>query len=254
MCFFSLHNEGPPINYPPAQAMKATQGLVNGEAATAAMLRAMADCFQAMASMVETGGATVAAWGEMAAGADVMRNGKAAEVHTKYNAIFTALEQTVERITFSVVKYRELQDYGRSALAEGRGEDFERALVQLGAGGFDAMVLRRIELLRKLKNRVQLLQKMQASGAELLATNNFAEFFLWFMEPIRDVSLAVHSLYDEGIRGAQAAHRAMNQTTRMVGEELSADFLKLAQMAMPMPMAPAGNGVGAAAPRHQSHG
>jgi len=227
MCFFSLHNEGPPINFAPSEAIKVSQGLVTGELATSAMLRAMADCFQAMAYMVDTGGASVATWGEVIGGAadPVALGAKAAELQVTYNGIFDSLQQTVDRITFSVQKYRELQEYARSALAEGRGVDFEQALVRLGVGGFDAMVQRRIELLRKLKTRVQLLKQLQPTGAQILATNNYADFFQWFMQPMRDLSIAAHELYDEGIRGARASHQAMNQTSQMVGEELSSDIL-----------------------------
>jgi hypothetical protein len=256
MCFFSLHNEGPPINFPPAEAQKVAQGLVTGEVATATLLRSIADCFQAMASMVETGGATVQAWGAFAASADPAAQARlSAEVNKHYAGIFQALDETVGRITLSIQKYRELQHYGRGALAEGRGTDFEQSLIRLGTGGFDAMVQRRIELLRKLKSRVQILRRLQTDGAELLASNNFAEFFLWFMQPIRDLSLAVHDLYDEGIRGAQASHRAMNQTCEMLGEELPADLLSRS----PMPMSAAaigaaqnGRGASAAMVHHRS--
>jgi hypothetical protein len=227
MCFFSLHNEGPPINFDPSEAVKVSQGLVIGELATSAMLRAMADCFQAMAYMVDTGGASVSTWGEVIGGTanPAALQAKAAEIQTSYTNIFDSLQQTVDRITFSVQKYRELQEYAQSALAEGRGVDFEQALVRLGVGGFDAMVQRRIELLRKLKTRVQLLQQLQAAGTQILATNNYADFFQWYMQPMRDLSIATHELYDEGIRGARASHQAMNQTSRMVGEELSVDIL-----------------------------
>lgn len=227
MCFFSLHNEGPPINYDSSVAVKVSEGLVTGELATSAMLRAMADCFQAMAHMVDTGGTSVSTWGEVIGGtADpAALQAKAAEIQTSYTSIFNSLQQTVDRITFSVQKYRELQEYAQGALADGRGEDFEQALGRLGVGGFDAMVQRRIELLRKLKTRVQLLRQLESTGAQILAANNYADFFQWFMQPMRDLSIAVHELYDEGVRGARASHQAMNQTCRMVGEELSGDML-----------------------------
>jgi hypothetical protein len=234
MCFYSIHNEGPPINCDPALAVTVTQGLVTGEAATSSMLRAMADCFQAMASMVDTGGATVAIWGEAVAASTIgdpsSFAAKAAGIGAKYAGIFRALDQTVERITFSIQKYRELQEYAHSALAAGRGEDFEKAFTQLGVGGFDGMVMRRIELLRKLKVRVQILTKLQTEGAKLLDSQNFPEFFMWFMQPMRDLSIALHDLHEEGLRGALASHRAMNQTCRMVGEELPGDILTNARM------------------------
>src|SRR5205085_8075769 len=65
MCFFSLHNECPPVNYATAEAMKVTDGLVAGERATAETLRAIADCVTAMASIVDAGGGTVAGFGEL---------------------------------------------------------------------------------------------------------------------------------------------------------------------------------------------
>lgn len=227
MCFFSLHNEGPPINHDPSVAVKVSQGLVTGELATSAMLRALGDCFQAMAHMVDTGGTSVSVWGDVIGGAadPAALTAKGAQLQTSYAGIFDSLRQTVDRITFSVQKYRELQEYARGALAEGRDEDFERALLRLGVGGFDAMVQRRIELLRKLKTRVQLLRQLEQTGAQILAANDYADFFQWFMQPMRDLSIAVHELYDEGIRGARASHQAMNQTCRMVGEELSGDIL-----------------------------
>src|SRR5579872_6587533 len=103
MCFFSLHNEGPPINFPPLEAQKVTQGLVTGEAATATMLRAIGDCFQAMASMVDTGGATVGAWAAIASGAvadPTAQSRMILEINKNYAGIFQALEQTVDRINF----------------------------------------------------------------------------------------------------------------------------------------------------------
>src|SRR5215203_5297477 len=126
MCFFSLHNGGPPINYDASEAVKVSKGLVTGELATSSMLRAMADCFQAMAYMVDTGGTAVSVWGQVIGGsanpADLAAT--AADMRASYNSIFDALDQTVNRITFSVQKYRELQEYARGALAEGRGEEF----------------------------------------------------------------------------------------------------------------------------------
>jgi hypothetical protein len=227
MCFFSLHNECPPVNYATAEAMKVTDGLVAGEEATSSMLRAMGDCLQAMAYMVDTGGGAVATFGEMVSGAGpadpAALETRAKELRASYDRCFDVLAETVERITFSVQKYRELGEYARGALEEGRGVNFEQALVRLGNGGFDAMVQRRIEFLRRLKVRVQLLRRLQPAGAELLATNQFADFFLWFMQPIRDVNVAVHELYGEALRGALESHTAVLQTCRLVGEELPLD-------------------------------
>jgi hypothetical protein len=224
MCFFSLHNECPPVNYSTAEAMKVTDGLVAGEQATAAMLRAMQDCIGAMACVVDAGGGTVAGFGHLlnARGAPdpAEMAAKAAEVRGSYHGIFTTLSETEGRITFAVQKYRELQEYARGALAEGRGESFEHSLLALGSGGFDAMVQRRIELLRELKVRVQVLRRLEPSGAEILEANDYASFFVWFMQPARDLGIAVHELYGEALRGALFSHQAVFQTCRMVGEEL----------------------------------
>jgi hypothetical protein len=224
MCFFSLHNENPPVNYATAEAMKVTDGLVAGERATADTLRAIADCVGAMASMVDAGGGTVAGFGELIGSSGppdpAVLAAKAAEVRSSYDAAFTALEDTEDRISSAVQRYRELQEYAAGALAEGRGEDFERALVRLGTDGFDAMVERRIEHLREVKVRVQVLKGLQRTGGEILAKNDYASFFVWFMQPIRDLSIAVHQLYGEALSGALASHRAVYQTSRMVGEEL----------------------------------
>lgn len=224
MCFFSLHNECPPVNYSTAEAMKVTDGLVAGERATAETLRAVADCTAAMASIVDAGGGTVAGFGEL-----IGTSGppdfetlalRAAEVGASYDACFTALEDTEDRITSAVQKYRELQEYAKRALEEGRGVRFEQVLVEQGTGGFDSLVERRIEYLRELKARVQVLKSLQPTGADILARNDYAAFFVWFMQPIRDLSIAVQDLYSEALRGALASHRAVYQTCRMVGEEL----------------------------------
>lgn len=224
MCFFSLHNECPPVNYATAEAMKVTDGLVAGERATADTLRALADCVSAMASIVDAGGGTVAGFGELigSSGPPDLEAlaAKAAEVRGSYEACFAALEDTEDRIASAVQRYRELQEYAAGALAEGRGGSFEQALVRLGTGGFDAMVERRIEHLRELKVRVQVLKGLQATGEEILAKNDYAGFFVWFMQPVRDLSIAVHELYGEALSGALASHRAVYQTCRMVGEEL----------------------------------
>ena len=206
MCFFSLHNECPPVNYATAEAMKVTDGLVAGERATAETLRAIADCVTAMASIVDAGGGTVAGFGEL--------------IGSSGPPDIEALESTEDRVNGAVQRYRELQEYAAGALAEGRGESFEQALVRQGTGGFDAMVERRIEHLRELKVRVQVLKGLQPTGAEILAKNDYAGFFVWFMQPIRDLSIAVQALYGEALSGALASHRAVYQTCRMVGEEL----------------------------------
>jgi len=224
MCFFSLHNECPPVNYATAEAMKVTDGLVAGERATADTLRALADCIGAMACIVDAGGGTVAGFGELIASSgppDLEElASRAAEVRESYTACFTTLDGTEERIGSAVRRYRELQAYAAGALADGRGVRFEESLLEQGTGGFDALVERRIEYLRELKVRVQVLRSLQVEGEELLAKNDYAGFFVWFMQPIRDLSIAVQDLYSEALRGALASHRAVYQTCRMVGEEL----------------------------------
>ena len=224
MCFFSLHNECPPVNYATAEAMMVTDGLVAGERATAETLRAIADCVTAMACIVDAGGGTVAGFGELIGSSgppDIEAlAAQAAEVRSSYDSAFEALDDTEDRVNGAVQKYRELQEYAAGALAEGRGENFEQALVRQGTGGFAAMVERRIEHLRELKVRVQVLKGLQPTGEEILAKNDYAGFFVWFMQPIRDLSITVQALYGEALSGALASHRAVYQTCRMVGEEL----------------------------------
>lgn len=224
MCFFSLHNECPPVNYATAEAMAVTDGLVAGERATANTLRALADCIGAMACIVDAGGGTVAGFGELI-GSDGPPDieslaVRAAEVRSSYDACFATLEPTEDRIATAVQQYRELQSYAAGALEAGRGRRFEQSLVEQGTGGFDSLVERRIEYLRELKVRVQVLKSLQSAGEDILAQNDYAGFFVWFMQPIRDLSIAVNALYSEGLRGALASHRAVYQTCRMVGEEL----------------------------------
>jgi hypothetical protein len=224
MCFFSLHNECPPVNYATADAMKVTDGLVAGERATADTLRAIADCVGAMACIVDAGGGTVAGFGELigSSGPPDLEAlaAQGAQVRSSFDECFETLEDTEDRITSAVQRYRELQEYAAGALAEGRGARFEQSLVEQGTGGFDSLVERRVEHLRELKVRVQVLKNLQSAGEEILAKNDYAGFFVWFMQPIRDLSVAVHELYSESLRGALASHRAVYQTCRMVGEEL----------------------------------
>jgi hypothetical protein len=228
MCFFSLHNECPPVNYTSAQVPEVISGIVTGEVATSSMLRAMGDCLEAMACVVDTGGGTMAAWGKLVESSSEMDPAalvaQADEVRANLERSFDAVEATEERITLAIQKYRELQEYGQRALTDGRGDNYEAAFGRLGTGGFAPMVERRIEGLRRLKVRVQLYTNLRAHGLELLENNDYAGFFLWFMQPIRDLSVAVNELYSEALQGALASNRAMFQSCRLVGEELPVDM------------------------------
>jgi hypothetical protein len=58
-------------------------------------------------------------------------------------------------------------------------------------------------------------------GLDSLANFNFPDFFLLFMQPIRDVSVAVNELYAETVRGALASHQTLFQACRLMGEDVS---------------------------------
>lgn len=225
MGVLSLHNECPPNNYAVEEAREISEGLVIGEHATATMLRALSDCLRALAAMDDTVGNIVSAWsaittetGEIDYEAAAV---KAQEVEASYQQSFDELEDTVGRLSVSIQKYREHQAYGRSAHHAGRGLDYQTRYEAMGEGGFVEMIGRRIELLRKLKVRVKVLRHLRPTGLQLLKDNDYSEFFLVFMQPIRDVSVAVQATYDEVVRGALVSHAVMFQSCQLAGEELS---------------------------------
>jgi hypothetical protein len=203
---------------------------VIGEEATSATLRALSDCMLALALMDDTVGNIVSAWGEVVGAAGpgdieaIEAKGKA--IQSSYNSAFDAVSATVDRLNFAVQKYRELQEYGRRAIGAGRSEGFERALLQHGGEGFNTLVNNRIERLRTLKVRVKVLRQLQEYGQESIASNNFPEFFLMFMQPIRDMSLAINDLYGEVVRGALISHKAMFNVCQLPGEEIADETMK----------------------------
>ena len=220
MGVLSLHNECPPTGYLGADAPAIAGGLVVGEQATSASLRAIADCIQSLAYLDDTVASVVTAWGAATAGSgngvDLAR--LAADVLGQYEQSFAAIEQTSQRIALSVRKYRELETYAQRALADGRGANFEAAYRQRGEDGFAGLVRKRIEGLRRLAIRVDVLRQLRPYGAGLLQANNFPDFFLLLMQPIRDMSTSVNELYDEIVRGALLSHSAMLQTCQLADE------------------------------------
>jgi hypothetical protein len=221
MGVLGLHNEGPPVNHGPEETKAICYGLALDEDGTAALLRALADCFNSMAAMDETVRNIVATWSALADSPDpssnlVAQHGLA--IRESYANSFTALNQTVERINGAIDKYRELTAYAVTAAEAGRGGDFSKSLDQLTGTDFDTLVRRRMSGLRKLKVRVKLLQQLEQTGVDLINSYNFNAFFTTFMQPIRDVALEVQSLYNEVILGALASHEALMRTDDVDGE------------------------------------
>jgi hypothetical protein len=221
MGVLSLHNEGPPVEFG-SDTKAICQGIVVGEEATSALLKALADCLNALAAMDDTVGNIVSVWaagpppsGAPPQGADA----SALNVGRSYSRSFEALQPTVERINFALNKYRELTAYARSALEAGRGKEFQAALARNSGDDFESLVNRRIELLRKLKVRVMVLAQLKEHGIHLIESFNFPEFFLMFMQPIRDVAVTADQLYSEVVRGALASHATLFQVCRLQGEE-----------------------------------
>jgi hypothetical protein len=127
-------------------------------------------------------------------------------VRSTYDATFAALSGTVGHIDRAVQEYENLQRYAAVALANGRDDCFENRLRQLGEGGFAGMAQARIARLRKLRVRVQLLQRMETFGQEVLDKYDFQTFFLMFMQPMRDLGVSGQDLYNEVVRGALVAY------------------------------------------------
>ncbi|HKG20514.1 MAG TPA: hypothetical protein VKC34_01330 [Blastocatellia bacterium] len=202
------------------------QGMVIGEEGTSALLKSVADCLNALAAMDDTVGTIVAIWGagpqptgEAPPSGGGGINQFATNLRQSYLRSFECLAPTVERINFSLQKYRELNAYAHSATEAGRGKEFQAALVQTAGQDFETLVNRRIELLRKLKVRIKVLQRLQDAGIQMIESFDFPEFFLTFMAPIRDVAIASNELYGEVLRGAMASHQALFRVGRLQGEE-----------------------------------
>jgi len=224
MGVLSLHNEGPPVEFG-NDTRAICQGMVIGEEGTSALLKSLADCLNALAAMDDTVGTIVAIWG---AGpqptGEAPPNGHAINqfalnLRQSYLRSFEALAPTTDRINLALEKYRELNAYAHSATEAGRGKEFQAALVQTSGESFETLVNRRIELLRKLKVRIKVLQRLQEAGIQMIESFDFPEFFLTFMAPIRDVAIASNELYGEVLRGALASHQALFRVGRLQGEE-----------------------------------
>ncbi|WP_341720573.1 hypothetical protein QQG74_13245 [Micromonospora sp. FIMYZ51] len=210
MGVLGLHNECPPTNYAAADTADIVKGLVSDAVATGETLRSVRDCMDALASLDDTVRYVVEA-SAGAVGPDgtfdrAAVSSQMANVLKTYSRTFRALDGTVERIDRAVTEYVELQGYAATALARGRDECYENRLVQLGEGGFAGMAQARIACLRKLRVRVQLLQRMEPLGEEILNGYDFNAFFMMFMQPMRDLGVAAQDLYNETVRGALVAY------------------------------------------------
>lgn len=216
MGVLSLHNECPPLDLGPDTEAICT-GMVLGEEGTSAMLNALADCLTALAAMDDTVGGIVGLWAAYARG-DGSPNGDQASIGAAYEKSFTALAETIDRIDVALGRYGALRKYGREAAAARRGRQFEAALKDSAGAGFDELVARRIEGLRRLKVRVKVLRQLQEHGIKVLMARDFPEFFLMFMQPIRDVAVSVNDLYGEVVRGALASHQALFRACELLDE------------------------------------
>jgi hypothetical protein len=87
-----------------------------------------------------------------------------------------------------------------------------------GEDGFGGLVRKRIEGLRRLAIRTDVLRQLRPYGLELLRTNNFPDFFLLLMQPIRDMSTEVNELYAEIVRGALLSQAAMLRTCQLADD------------------------------------
>lgn len=226
MGVLGLHNECPPTNYATSEAAEVSKGLVSDAVATAATLRTVRDCVEALASLddtvryvVEASGTAVSPSGEV----DVTKvNAQMANVASTYDGCFRALDGTLSLINQAVGEYQHLQAYAAEALAKGRDECYEQTLRQLGEGGFAGMSQARIARLRKLRARVQLVQRMEADGRDMLARYDFQGFFMLFMQPMRDLGVATQDLYDEVVRGALVAYDTLVRVCDLNDTESSA--------------------------------
>ncbi|GAA4461835.1 hypothetical protein [Phytohabitans houttuyneae] len=205
-----LHNECPPTDYAAAEAAEIAVGLVSDAVATGETLRTVRDCMEALASLDDTVRCVVeASAGAVSASGEFDRTAVAAkmsEVRGTYDATFAALAGTVAHIDRAIEEYENLQGYAAVALANGRDDCYENRLRQLGEGGFAGMAQARIAALRKLRVRVQLLQRMEPFGQEILEKYDFRSFFLMFMQPMRDLGVSAQELYNEVVRGALVAY------------------------------------------------
>jgi len=219
MGVLSLHNECPPLDYGAGDAQAVCHGLMVGEEGTSATLKAIADCINALAAMDDTVGAVVGAWRASMSNGSGHNGGNPAafDVRGSYLRSFETLAPTAERIDNAVKSYRELADYARSAVDAGRGAEFQASLQQTAGDDFEALINRRVELLRKLKVRVLVLHQLRDFGLNALETFQFPDFFMLLMQPLRDVSVATDALFSEVVRGALASHQSLFRVCRLAG-------------------------------------
>lgn len=226
MGVLGLHNECPPNSYDNAQAAEISKGLIADAIATGATLRVVRDAMAALANLDDTVRHVVGASGT-AVGPDGKVNVDAVtqelnDATSTYGECFRALDGTVGQIDLAVSQYEALQVESAVALASGRDECFERQLQRIGEGGFAGMAQERISRLRKIRVRVQLLQRMEAEGESMLARYDFGNFFVVFMQPMRDLALAAQDLYNETLRGALVAYDTLTKVCSGINEPSTA--------------------------------
>lgn len=236
MGVLSLHNECPPLGF--GEEAKATcDGLVLGEEATSALLKTVSDCVTFLAGIDDTVGAVISQWravldmasragGEMMAmpsngAADRYQGQAPSPMLAQYSQAFEALTPVADRIDTALEKYRKLKTYAHQALEAGRGKEFQSKLQSVAGSDFPGLVNLRIELLRKVKVRVLLLENLKPLGAQQLKENDMPGFFLVLMQPIRDLAVEVNNLYSETVRSALASHTTLMQSCRMLGEGMT---------------------------------
>src|SRR5690348_14147352 len=207
MGVLSLHNECPPLGYGP-DTQEICDGLVLGEEGTSSMLRALSDCLNALAAMDDTVAHLVKAFipptDTSFPTAPGNGNGDKGPQQS-YDMVYQALEHTVERIDLALSKYHDWAAYANKATEAGRGKTFQAALEAAAGSDFQTLVQSRIELLRKLKVRVLILEQFKERGYEMFRNFDYPGFFLLFMAPVRDMALSVNDLYGEVVLGAGAS-------------------------------------------------
>jgi hypothetical protein len=217
MGVLSLHNECPPLRLGP-ETEDICRGMIIGEEGTSALLTATSDCMTSLAKMDDTVGNILAMWAAVASGQGSPNGDPVLMIRGSYEASFAALEKTVDRIDEALARYSALKEYSRRAASAGRGHEFDRALREAAGSSFTELVNRRIEKLRRLKVRVKVLRQLKDHGIAVIAANDFPEFFLMFMQPIRDMAVAVNDLYGEVVHGALASHQALFRACELLDE------------------------------------
>lgn len=223
MGVLGLHNECPPVNYSAEDAPEIVRGLILDQVATRKTLRVVGKAVEALASMDDAVAQIVAAWGAVTEGSgsvdDLFPEIGGGSIDGAIKGAFASLHGSGQMIDEAVRNYRELERYAAVALTKGRGAGYEGALRVLGEGGFAVLVRKRVELLRKLKIRVILIESLEPACSQIVADNNFPMFFTIFMEPLRDLAVASNALYSETIRGALSSYAAMLRSCELVGDD-----------------------------------